>query len=71
MTEVCWSVHKDSKKLDRVGCGVSGNFWCIDHSELTDTINFELLNNNFVWAAGSVWHRKGFLPMGGGGAFSA
>ena len=69
MSEITWSVHKDSKKLDRAGKGASRKFWYVDHTELAKQINFELQNNNFVWAVGSVWQRTGCIPMGG--SFSA
>ena len=34
-----------------------------------DTIEFELVNNNYVVAGGDVWQRPGCIPMGG--SFSA
>ena len=61
--------HRDSKKLDRAGRGASGKFWYIDHQQLSEKINFELQNNNYVLAAGKVWQRTGCIPMGG--SFSA
>ena len=69
MTETCWSIHRDSKKLERAGRGASGKFWYIDHQQLSEKINFDLQNNNYVLAAGKVWQRTGCIPMGG--SFSA
>ena len=65
MTEVCWSIHRDSKKLDRARRGASGKFWYIDHQQLSEKINFKLQNNNYVLAAGKFWQRTGCIPMGG------
>ena len=69
MKDICWSIHRDSKKLDRAGQGASGKFWFITHADLSSKVNFELQNNNFVTAAGSLWQRTGCIPMGG--SFSA
>ena len=69
MKDICWCVHRDIKKLDRAGQGASGKFWYITHGDLSNKINFELQNNNYVTAAGSLWQKTGCIPMGG--SFSA
>ena len=69
MTDFCWSIHRDSKKLDRAGRGASGKFWYIDHRQLSDKIKLEVQNNNYALAAGKFWQRTGCIPMGG--SFSA
>ena len=69
MSEIIWSVNRDSKKLDRAGTANSTKFWFITHTQMTDTIQFKMENNNFIQAAGKLWFRQGCIPMGG--SFSA
>ena len=69
MEEVTWSVHKDTKRLDRAGRGNSTKFWYFEHQDLSAKIEFELKHNNYVQAAGNVWKRPGCISMGG--SFSA
>ena len=65
MQDIVWSVHRESKRLDRAGQGKSSKFWYITQQRLMDTIEFELVNNNYVVAGGDVWQRPGCIPMGG------
>ena len=58
-------ISHDSKKLDRAGRANSTKLWFITHTQMTDTIQFEMENNNFIWAAGNLWSRQGCIPMGG------
>ena len=69
MRVLVWSVHKDTKRLDRAGKGNSSKFWYLTHERMTNTIMFEMNHNNVVRAAGQLWTRKGCIPMGG--SFSA
>ena len=69
MSEVVWSVHKESKKLDRAGRGNSAKFWYITQGSLEDTVTWEMKYNNFILSAGNLWCRHGCIPMGG--SFSA
>ena len=66
MSEIIWSISRDSKKLDRVGRANSTKFWFITHARMTDdTIAFEMEHNNFFRAAGHLWCRQGCIAMGG------
>ena len=67
MSEIIWSVNRDSKKLDKAGRANSTKFWFITRTQMTDTIQFEMDNNNFIAAAGKLWSIQGCIPMGGGG----
>ena len=69
MSEITWSASRDSKKLDRAGKANSTKFWFITHTQMTDTIQFEMENNNFIRAARNLWSRQGCIPKGG--SFSA
>ena len=69
MTEVEWSIHKDTKKLDRPGRAKAEKFWYLTHAAMRDTLSFEMHCNNFIRALGSLWSRHGCIPMGG--SFSA
>ena len=48
MQEIVWSVHKESRRLDRAGRGNSTKFWYVTHEAMTYTIMFEMHNNNFI-----------------------
>ena len=67
--QMCWSIHKTDKSMDRVGKATDYNFSVISHAELVDLITFSLCSDNFCWAAGSAWQRLFAIPMGG--SFSA
>ena len=69
MKEVVWSVHEESKQLDRAGLGISPKFWYVSHDDMTNTMMFEMNNNNFIKAVGGMWRQDGCIPMGGGGHF--
>ena len=69
MTDIEWSIHKDSKMLDRAGRAKATKFWYITHAQMSDTITFEMHCNNFIRAVGGLWCRHGCIPMGG--SFSA
>ena len=65
MHEIMWSVHKESKRLDRARRGNSTKFWYVTHEAMTDTIMFEMHHNNYIKAAGGLWRRDECIPMGG------
>ena len=69
MTDIEWSIHKDSKMLDRAGRAKATKFWYITHTQMSDTITFEMHCNNFIRAVGGLWCRHGCILMGG--SFSA
>ena len=60
-----WSIHKDTKKLDRPGRAKAEKFWYLSHTTMRDTIGFEMHCNNFMRVLGSLWSRHGCIPMGG------
>ena len=68
-TQMCWSIHKTNKAMDRSRKATDYNFSVISHAELVDLITFSLCSDNFCWAAGSPWQRLFAIPMGG--SFSA
>ena len=72
--EIVWSIHRESKRLDRAGQANSGKFWFLTNDELIKKVKFELRHNNYVQSTGSIrgiyiWRRTGCIPMGG--SFSA
>ena len=69
MEEIVWSIHKESKALDRAGKACAKGFWYVSHSALEKTLAFELMENNMCVANGQVWKRLHCIPMGG--SFSA
>ena len=69
MNEIIWLVSRDSKKLDGARRVNSTQFWFITHTHMTDTIQFEMENNNFIRVARKLWSGQGCIPMGG--SFSA
>ena len=69
MNEIIWLVSRDSKKLDGARRVNSTQFWFITHTHMTDTIQFELENNNSIRVARKLWSGQGCIPMGG--SFSA
>ena len=69
MKDIEWSIHKDSKMLDKAGRAKATKFWYITHAQMSDTITFEMHCNNFIRAVGGLWCRHGCIPMGG--SFSA
>ena len=64
-TEVVWSISRDSAKLDRAGEAASHQFWYVPHDVLSKMLHFEMHENNFLLAGGSMWQRLGSIPMGG------
>ena len=48
--EMCWSIHKTDKSMDRVGKATNYNFSVISHAELVDLITFSLCSDNFSLA---------------------
>ena len=69
MSEIEWSIHKDSKQLDRAGRAKAEKFWYITHGMPSETISFEMHCNNFIRAVVGLRSRHGCIPMGG--SFSA
>ena len=69
MKEITWSVHKESKKMERAGRANSTKFWFLTHEQMTHTIMFEMQHDNYIRATGGLWCRSGCIPMGG--SFSA
>ena len=67
--EIVWSIHRESKRLDRAGQANSGKFWFLTNNELVKKVKFKLQHNSYVQSAGSIRRRKGCIPMGG--SFSA
>ena len=67
--DLWWSVHRDSKKLDRAGKASSSAFWHLSHRALTRLVQFSLIEDNHVCSAGALWCREDAIPMGG--SFSA
>ena len=63
-TQMCWSVHKIDKSMDRAGKATNYNFSVISHVELIDRISFSLCRDNFCWAIGSAWQRLFCYPCG-------
>ena len=57
MSEIIWSISRDSEKLDRAGRANSTKFWFFTHAQMKDTIEFKVEHNNFVRAAGQLWCR--------------
>ena len=68
-SSIIWSIHRDSKALDRAGKATSASFWHFSHEELIGIVNFSLTEDNYVWCPGSLWQRTDAIPMGG--SFSA
>ena len=68
-TQMCWSIHKTDKTMDRAGKATDFNFSVITHEDLIQLIEFSLCRDNFCLAAGQVWQRLFAIPMGG--SFSA
>ena len=68
-TQMCWSVQKTDKSIDRVGKGNDYNFSVIRHMDLVDLVTFSLRDDNFCWVVGSASQRLFAIPMGG--SFSA
>ena len=64
-TEVVWSISRDSAKLDRAGEAASHRFWHLPHDLLSKMLHFEMHENNFLLAGGSLWQCLGSIPMGG------
>ena len=54
-SSIIWSVHRDSKALDRVGKAASASFWHFLHEERISIANVSLTEDNFVWSSGSLW----------------
>ena len=65
MSEIIFSVSRDSKKWYTVGRANSTKFWFITHAQMTNTIEFKMEHNNFVRAAVQLWCKQGCIPMGG------
>ena len=65
MKELTWSVHKDTKRLDRAGSGDSPEFWFLLNDGMTDTIAFEMNYNSLICATRNLWTRISCIPMGG------
>ena len=65
MSDIEWSIHKDSKSLDRASHAKATKFWYLTHTQLSKTISFEMHCNNFIKAVGGLWCRHGCIPMGG------
>ena len=63
--QMCWSIHKTDKGMDRVGKATDYNFSVISHAELVKLITFSLCSDNFCWAASSAWQRLFAIPIGG------
>ena len=64
-TQVIWSISRDNAKLDRAGEAESHRFWHLPHAQLREMLFFEVRENNFLLAAGSLWQRLDSIPMGG------
>ena len=64
-SSVLWSMHRDHKKLDRAGQASAQGFRIIPHEALMSHVSFDLMQNNYYAAGGSVWVRSGCIPMGG------
>ena len=62
-SSIVWSVHRDSKALDRAGKAVFASFWNFSHEELISIVSFALTEDNHVSYAGSLWHRTDAIPM--------
>ena len=59
-----WSIHKEIKKLDRVGEKKKSKFDFLSMDCLIELVEFSLLNHNAILAAGEPWRRGGTIPMG-------
>ena len=64
-TEVVWSISRDIAKLDRAGGAASHRSWYLPHDVLSKMLHFEMHENNFLLAGGSLWQLLGSIPMGG------
>ena len=60
-----WSTSRDNTKLDRAREAASHRFWHLPHDLLSKMLHFEMHENNFLLAGGSLWQRLGSIPMGG------
>ena len=63
--EMMWSIHRDNKRLDRVGQGTSSRFTHLPHVQLENLVYFSLLTDTHTQALGKIWSRTGAIPMGG------
>ena len=64
-SQLTWSIHKDHRKLDRVGQACAKGFRYVTHEDLISLVEFDLTSNNRCTTAGQVWERGGCIPMGG------
>ena len=58
MAEVEWSIHKDTKILDR-----PEKFWYLTYTCMWDAISFEMHCNNLILPLGSLWYCHGCIPI--------
>ena len=64
-TQMCWSIHKTDRSMDRIGKASDYNFSVVSHVEIIDLLTFSLRRDNFCWAVGQAWQRLFAVPMGG------
>ena len=60
-----WSINRDSPKLDRAGKAAGHWFWHVPPSRLSQMLHFEMHENNFLFAGGSLRQCLGSIPTGG------